>query len=182
MFRRADVRNQVEGDVVGEGFVRMRFTVQLGVSSLLQVALAGDARAAGGLVRADDDARHAGGIVQRLERHDHLGRRTVGAGDDPVMLVDGLRVHLGNDQRNLGIHPPVAALIDHDAAALDGPGDEVAGHFVGRAADGEVDADEGVGHQFFDHVRLATEGDRRAGRTLRGQKLELRERKITLFE
>ncbi len=159
----------------------MLFAVQSGAGALLQIALPGNAGAARGLVRADDDAADAGRVVQRLQCHDQLRGRAVRAGDDSLMLEGVRRIHFGNDQRNLGIHPPIAALIDDDAAALDGPGGKVAGHFVGRAADRQIDAAKGLGRQLFDHVLLAAKGDRGPGRTLRGQELDPLEREVSLF-
>ena len=76
-------------------------------------------------------------------------------------MLDGrVGIHFGHDQRHLGVHPPIAAFIDHHAAALDGPGGKIAGHFVGRAADGQIDAVERLGRQFFDRVLPA--GERRS--------------------
>ena len=66
------------------------------------------------LVGADDHAAHPGGVVQRLERDDHLDRRAVGVGDDPLVLEDVVRVDLGDDQRHLGLHPEGARVVDDD--------------------------------------------------------------------
>ena len=96
------------------------------------------------------------------------------------MAIDGLGIHLGHDQRHFGIHPPIAAFVDHHAAALDGPGSEVAGHLVGRAADGQVDAVESRRRELFDRIRPAGELDRLAGRAAGGQKLDVLERKLAL--
>ena len=92
------------------------------------------------------------GVVQRLQRLDHLRRRAVRAGDDALVLADVLRVDLGDDQRHLRVHAPVAALVDHHATAPDRLGDEVAGDVVGRAGDGQIDAVERLGPEFLDRV------------------------------
>ena len=60
--------------------------------------------------------------------------------------------------------------------AFDGPGAEVAGRFVGRAADREVDAVERIGRQFFDRVFLAVERELLAGAALRGEELDVASR------
>ncbi len=75
-------------------------------------------------------------------------------------MGDRLGIDLGHDQRHLGIHPPIAAFVDHQAAALDRPGGKVAGHFVRRAADGQIDPLERRGRQFFDGVGRAGESIR----------------------
>ena len=155
MLGRADLRNEIERDRMGERLVLVLFVVERGLAAVDQVALAADARAAGGLVGADDDAADAAGVVQRLHGDDHLRGRAVRAGDDALVILNGLGIHFRNHQRHLGVHPPVAAFVDDDAAALDGPGDEVLGHRIGRAADRQVDALERLGRQFLDRVLLA---------------------------
>ncbi len=73
----------------------------------------------------------------------------------PWWFCNGLGIHFRNHQRHLRVHPPVAAFVDDDAVALDGPGDEILGHRVGRAADRQVDAFERLGRQLLDRVLLA---------------------------
>ena len=68
------------------------------------------------------------------------------------MIQGGFGIYFGNDQRHFGVHAPVAAFVDDDAAALDGPGDEFFGDFVGRAADGDIDSVKGIGLELFDGV------------------------------
>ena len=59
-------------------------TCGLGLSfELVNALLAG---AGDRLVGADDHAAHPGRVVQGLERDDHLDGRTVGVGDDPLVL------------------------------------------------------------------------------------------------
>ena len=125
--------------------------------ALFQLSGAGQARAARGLISADDHAANPGRVVQRLESHDHLRRRAIRAGDDSLVLERRFGIHFGNHQRHLGLHPPIAAFIDDDAAALDGPGRKIAGHFVRRAADRQIDAVERFGSELFDRMLLAGE-------------------------
>ena len=91
MLRRADLRNQIERDRVGERFVLVLFVVERRPAAVDEVALAADAGAAGGLVGADDDAADAAGVVQRLHGDDHLRGRAVRAGDDALVVLDGVR-------------------------------------------------------------------------------------------
>ena len=57
--------------------------------------------------------------IERLERDDHLHRRAVGVGDDPAVAVDRVGVDLGDDQRHVVVHAPVAGVVDDDGARLD---------------------------------------------------------------
>src|SRR4051794_28781262 len=146
----------------------MLFAIERGFAAGDQFALAAHTGAAGGLVGADDDAANAASIVQRLHGDDHLGRRTVRAGDDALMLEGVVRIYLGNDERHVLVHSPVAAFVDDDAAAFFGPRDEIFGDGVRRAADREVDALESLGLEFLDRVLFAFEFDRAAGASGRG--------------
>ena len=66
--------------------------------------------------------------------------------------MDRVAVHLGHNQRHLGIHAPVAALVDDYATSLDRPRHKFLGDLIRRAADGQVDASERLRSQFFNRV------------------------------
>ena len=115
-----DLRQDVEGDLVrvdlGAGASspvehRLRLRAQL-----LDRPLAG---AGDRLVGGDDQALDAGRVVDRRERHHHLHRRAVRVGDDALVAVDRVGVDLGDDQRHVVVHPPVAGVVDDDRAGLD---------------------------------------------------------------
>ncbi len=91
-------------------------------------------------------------------------------------------IDFGNDQRHLGIHPPVTAFVDDHAVALHGPGTEFLGDRIGRAADGEIDVVERFRSQQFDLVLFTFERNRRARGSLRGQKCDFRVREIPFFQ
>ncbi len=57
--------------------------------------------------------------MDRGEGDEHLHRRAVGVGDDPAVRVERLGIHLGDHQRDVVVHPPVARVVDHDGARLD---------------------------------------------------------------
>ena len=77
--------------------------------------------AARGLVGRDDDMLDASEIVERLQGYDQLNGRAVRVGDDAFRTdKSGLRIHLGNDQRHLGVHPPGARVVDDDRAPCHG--------------------------------------------------------------
>jgi hypothetical protein len=63
-------------------------------------------------------------VVQRLQRDHHLDRRAVRVRDDPARPVNRvLEVHLGDDERALGVHAPRAGVVDDDGprCGCDGP-------------------------------------------------------------
>ena len=76
------------------------------------------ARARDRLIGRDDDALDPRGVVQRLERDDHLRGRAIRVGDDVLRAIalDRLRVHLGHDQRHVGVHAVERRIVDHRAA------------------------------------------------------------------
>src|SRR5262249_27988230 len=82
----ADVWNQVEGDVVSEGFVFVLTAGKLGLRAPFQIAATGQAGAAGGLIGADDHSLYAGCIVQRFDGDDQLSGRAVRAGDYALVV------------------------------------------------------------------------------------------------
>ena len=80
------------------------------------------ARAGHRLIGRHGDVGEPGGVVQRLQRRDELDGRAVRVGDDAAMAGDGLRVHLGHDERHVGVHPKRARLVDDHAAAATASG------------------------------------------------------------
>ena len=98
----AGVRERVEGDLVGVGARRCDLALvqqRVGlVEQLVDRALAG---ARHGLVGGDHQPLDPGLVVQRLERDDHLHRRAVRVGDDPVVACERLGVDLADDERHV---------------------------------------------------------------------------------
>ena len=129
LVRRAEVDGlTVEGELLEVG---LRALADL----LGQLAHTRDTGAGDGLVGRDDEALEAGGVGQRLE-HGHRGhRRAVRVGDDALRSAcDGVRVHLGDDERHVGVHAPRGGVVDDDDARLREPGREPPGR---RATGGE---------------------------------------------
>ncbi len=82
----AGVGERVEGDLVGIGPRRLDLPlVQQRVGLVEQLVHRLLARAGDGLVGGDHQSLDAGRIVDRLEGDDHLHRRAVGVGDDPLV-------------------------------------------------------------------------------------------------
>jgi hypothetical protein len=182
MFRRADLRNQIESDRMGKRLTAIVVAGKLGARGLLQVAAACQSGAAGRLVGAHHDALDPRGVMQWLHRHHHLRRRAIRAGDDSLMVVDGLRIYLRYNQGYLRVHAPIAAFVDHDAASLDRPGSKIPRHFVGRAADRQIDPFECLRPEFLDRMFPAREHDFFAGRASRSQKFDPLKREIPLLK
>src|SRR3546814_10068602 len=79
-----DVRDDVEGDLLGELPVLLRIADEDRAGLLEQFVHAFLARARHRLIGRYDDALDAGRVVQRLQRDDHLGGRAVRVGDDAL--------------------------------------------------------------------------------------------------
>ena len=95
------------------------------------------------LVGADDDAPDPRGVVQRLERDDHLDGRAVGVGDDPLGASgDVVGIDLGHDQRDVGVHPEGARVVDDHGAGRGGDRAPFAGDARRRAREHDLDARE----------------------------------------
>ena len=176
------LRDQVEGDRVGEGAVFKTAVGNRGFGRLDEFFLPRDPRTAGSLVGANHHAADAARVVQRFHGEHHLRGRTVGTGDDALVVADRLRVHLRHHQRHFGVHSPVAALVNHDAAALDRPGRELGRHGVGCAANRQIDACKRIGHHFLDRVLLSFEFDRRPCRPSGGEELDVLVGKVALHQ
>ena len=80
---------------------------------LVELIDARQPRAADSLVGGGDQPNQTGLVVQRLEDRHRSHRRAVGVGDDALAGVGDLAgVHLADDQRHVGIHPPRRRVVD----------------------------------------------------------------------
>ena len=155
---------------------------QQGAGTTLQIPAAHQARATGRLIGADDNATDPAVIVQRLHGDHHLRCRTIGAGNDPLVPADGVTVHFGNYQRHLRIHTVIGAFVDHHASLGDCSRYEISRHFVGSAADGQVNSLEHFGLELLDRVRLAGEDNLRSSRAGGGDELDSPKRELSRFK
>ena len=179
-----DVRNDVEGDLLGKFARRERIADEDGAAFFEQFVHAFLAGARNRLIGRHDDAADAGGIVQRLERHHHLRRRTIRVGDDVALFiaVDGFGVHLGHDQRHIGFHAEQAGVVDDGAAGGGGFGGI---DFGGARAGGEQRHVPARKIEMLDVVDLQlaagiAEIDDVAGRTRRCHRGDIGEREFAL--
>ena len=112
------------------------------------------------LVGADDHSPDPEGVVQGFQGHDHLDGRAIGVGDDALVLGDVVRIDLGDDQRNLRVHPEGARIVDDHRAGLRGDRAELPRDRSGRARKDDVDALERRGNERLDRIRLPLEVNR----------------------
>lgn len=113
--------------------------------------------------------------MERGGGHEADDGGAVGVGDEAALagpdldVGHGFRVHLGDDERNLGVHPERRAIIHHHAAPrhrrrAEGLADGPAG-----AEESDVDAVEALLLELLDHVLEALEGKPAAGGALAGE-------------
>ena len=69
-------------------------------------------RARHGLIRRQHQRAETGRAMERSERHHRDDRRAVGHGDDPRRPLERLRIHLGDDERHVRLHPERRRLVD----------------------------------------------------------------------
>ncbi len=116
------------------------------------------------------------------QRYDQLNRRTVGVGDDALVVRKRLGVHLGHYERHLRVEPEIAPVIYYDSATcvrLVGELHRGPLFSFGPGEKGVVHTLEGVGLRHPDLKGLADQG--RYSRAP-GQDAQLRERKFPPFE
>ena len=75
-----------------------------------------------------------------MSDHHQLHRRAVRVGDDPLVGVDRVVVDLGDHQRDVLVHAPVAGVVDHDRAGVDQLRRPLGADLAARGGEGDVDA------------------------------------------
>ena len=122
-------------------------------------------------------------IIQRLQRNHCLNGGAVGVGNDVFVPADILRVYLGNNQGNRGIHSPLGAVVDDDAAMSGCDGCEF---FACAAACGEqCDINgliKGMLIQLFHNIVLAIEFQRGACGTGRCHNIEVFDGQLSFLQ
>ena len=134
------------------------------------------------LVAGEDQPLQPDGAVDRGERHQRLHRGAVRVGDDPPVAVQRLGVDLGDDQRDVLVHAPVAGVVDDHSAGLDQPRRPLG---TDRAAGGGEDEVEAGDRLFAERAaleQLAVPLDLPARRALRGEGDHLAGREAPLGE
>ena len=138
--------NDVEGDLLGELLRLHRIADEDRAALLEQLVHAHLPGAGDGLVGGNHHPPDLGCIVQRLQGHHQLRRGAVGVRDDVLLqiAVDRIRVHFGHDQRHIGVHAVIGAVVDYHAAGSGGRGRIVlrsarSGREQGDVPSGEVE-------------------------------------------
>src|SRR6476620_1963076 len=173
----AGLGQDVEGDLVRVDLRRRHVVAadhraRLG-AQLVDRPLAG---AGDGLVGGDHQALDPGRVVERFQGDDHLHGRAVRVGNDPLVALEGVGVDLGDDQRHVVVHAPVAGVVHDRRAGLDHlRGPLGADRAAGRGED-EVEALDRLVADRVHAQHLAAELDRLAGRALGGQRPQLGDR------
>ncbi len=88
------------------------------------------------------------------------------------MAVDRVRIDFRHDQRDFGIHPPIAAFVHHHGTGIDSPRCELGGDFIRRAGNHQVTVVECTGLEQFNFQHLAAHLDFAADRPLRSQQFQ----------
>ena len=152
-----DVREHVERDWVGE------LLGSLPRDAVLEVVVSRDARARDRLIGGVDDALDAEGVIERFERHHRLDGGAVGVGDDALVPLHVLGIDLGDDEGDVVVHAPLAAVVHDHRARLDEDGSEFRRSARTRGEESKVHLAFQSHHVLFreldDGVRLAHEVD-----------------------
>jgi hypothetical protein len=181
-----DVRPEIVGDerrAVGGEVLEV---VDVAADLLGQRLHPGETGPGDRLVAGDVQAGQAGLRVQRAEdRHGGHGR-AVRVGDDaPGHVVDVARVDLRDDERDLGVLPPGAGVVDHGRPGLGEAGGVLTGGAATGGEQGDVDALQvlggGRGDVLDDDLRAA-ELDLGAGGPGRGEEPDGVRRELALGE
>src|SRR5205823_4572652 len=102
----------------------------------------------------------------------------VGDRDDALALADPVAVHLRYDQRHVLLHPPGAALVDHQRARLDGRRRELERLRAADREEGDVDPTEGALGELLDLDSAAVVGQPGAGRAAGGEGAKASDREL----
>ncbi len=148
-------RVAVLADVPDQGQRVPDYGLRIGVfAPTLQRLYPAATGARNGLVSGNDYLLQTELAGERRERNNHLGSRAVGVGDQTIVPLQGVGVDLGDDERNFGVEPEIAAVVYDDRATRDCFLRELhGGAFLTFSAgeEGEVNALERLG---FGHPNL----------------------------
>ena len=109
------------------------------------------------LVRRHAHTAESRGVPQWSERHRQWDRAAVRVGDDSVVLVCPIAVHLGHDERNAVLEPESGGLVDAECSSCGGNRNEPSarGRSDGEEAEVEIPGAQHLWGRFL--YRQATE-------------------------
>ena len=181
---RADVGDDVEGDLFGELLGTRVAQAVDGLRLVPQLVHAFLAGAGHRLIGRDDHPLDPGRVMQRLQRRDQLDGRAVGVGDDVLLggVLDGVGVHLGHDQRHVGVLAEGRGVVDHDGTGLADLFRPFPGHRAACGHQHQIDLGE---VELFDVLAfdgLVAEGDLHALGLARGDGVDFIDGEFQLLE
>ncbi len=113
-----------------------------------------------------------------------MDRRAVGVGDDPAIsvLVQGVQVDLGDDERDIVLVAKLGSIVDDDATGSRGLGCEFARHLATGREQAELRFAEIETRQIEHRQTAALEADRAAERAVAGEGIDFPDGELTLRE
>ena len=177
-----DLGQRVERDRVRVDAGRLGLAGHVGADLALQL---GDRIGAGprdGLVGVDDDPLQPDRVAQRHQDRHELHRGAVRVGDDPLVRLEVVGVHLAHDERDPGLHAPRGRVVDHGGATRGRLRSEVARDVGAGAEQGDVDAVERIPGRLANLDGLPADLDRSPGRPARRQESQLPDREASFAE
>ena len=133
------------------------------------------------LIRRHNDALNGADVVQRFQRHCQRDGDAIRIRHDPLAGVVQFRaVHLGHDERAIGVHPPRRRIVNDDGPGLRGDRAEFFADATGGTAQDDLHAVERTGLQEFDGVRFPREFHPFPHRFLGGEELDEPNREFAL--
>ena len=136
----ADVGDDVQGDLVGEGLALHRTALCQGRHLLLQLHQAGLARAGDRLIGAGHHGLDGRELVDGGHRHQGNDGGAVGVGDNALVVKSVGAVDLGYHQGHVWIQTEAGAVVHKHRAGLYDGGGKLFGHAAAHGAQDEIHA------------------------------------------
>ena len=117
VLEHVNLRDEVEGELVGELVDRHFFAGQHLAVLLIKLVHGGLTCAARCLVRADVDALDVAELLKSFERYNHHDGGAVGVGDDAARSYEGvLSVAFGHNKGYIFVHAEGRRIVNHHSA------------------------------------------------------------------
>ena len=175
---RTDLGNEVEGNLIGEGFRNKRLALRVSAHLRLQFCQSARARTGHGLIGGGGNGLDGRKLLQGVDGHQRDNRRAVGVGDDAVVLLRVLRVDLRHHQRHAVVEAEGAGIVyKHRPRGLN-----VRGHALGQVVRGRAEHDihalKGIFRSFFHRMPV----QHLAGAAGAGKQLKLADGELALHQ
>ena len=160
-----DVGEQIESDLGGKHFLLHRFIICPGPQLLFEFLHRTGACAGNGLIGGNHNTLDVSCTMDWVQSYHHLDRRTVGIGNQSLMLKCLFRINLRNHQGDLFIHPESTAVIDHHRTGIHCMGCEFLTPRASCREESDINPFKGFRGQFLNFQVLTPElqfGSRRS--------------------